>query len=90
MPPLVVDATRLDRFMRRNRVKPIAIARFSGYSRQHLRRLRAGEMDPGRKAMIRITTGCSVALGRRVHIWEVFDIGEDDFIREYIRIPERL
>ena len=87
--PLTVDGTRLARFMKLNRVSPSALARFSSYSRQHILRLRRGTMDPTRKAMIQIATGCSVALNRRVHVWEVFDIGEDDVIREFIRIPSR-
>jgi len=35
-------------------------------------------MEPTRAAMVAIAGACSRRLERRVHVWEVFDIGEDD------------
>lgn len=35
-------------------------------------------MEPTRIAMVRITKACCRVLTRRVHAWELFDIGEDD------------
>lgn len=58
-------------------IKPGVLARESGYSRQHLLRLRKGTMEPTRAAMVRIAQACGHRLARHVHVWEVFDIGED-------------
>src|SRR4051794_333245 len=41
--------TRLGVFLSANRLKPSAVARECGYSRQHLLRLRYGMLEPTRK-----------------------------------------
>lgn len=72
------DATRLAAFIEQTEIKPAVLARKSGYSRQHLYRLRQGTMEPTRIAMVRIAAACGTVLERRVRVQELFDLGDDD------------
>ena len=66
--------TRLESFIRANGIKPSALTRIAGVSRQHLLRLRMGKMDPTRRVMARITMASAILLGRLVSHGEVFEI----------------
>lgn len=70
--------TRLGRFITANGVRIATIARESGYSRQHIARLRVGEGDPTRLAMVQITKACRRILERPVRVQDLFDLGDDD------------
>jgi uncharacterized membrane protein len=70
--------TRLGRFITTNGIRIVTLARESGYSRQHLRRLRLGEAEPTRHAMVQITKACRRILTRAVEITDLFDLGDDD------------
>jgi hypothetical protein len=71
-------ATRFSRFMKANKVKPSRLARESGYSRQHILRVRTGVMDPTRHTMATITDAVSRVLGRPIYVVELFELGEMD------------
>jgi DNA-binding phage protein len=70
--------TRLAAFLEQTEIKPAVLARESGYSRQHLYRLREGTMEPTRICMVRLARACSRRLMRHVHVREIFDIGDDE------------
>lgn len=66
--------TKLEQFLRENNLRPGAIAKQAGYSRQHLLRLRRGEMEPTRASMVAIAAACAHLLGRSVHCSDLFDL----------------
>ena len=70
--------TRLGLFLKANKLKPSAVARECGYSRQHLVRLRYGILEPTRKAMAAITDTVSRMLRRPTYSVELFELGEMD------------
>ena len=47
----MASPTRLETFIRSRGIKPAHLAKVSGYSRQHLLRIRMGRMDPTRRCM---------------------------------------
>jgi len=67
--------TRLESFMRANEIKPAHLARSSGYSRQHLMRLRKGTMEPTRRVMVALAEASSYITHRAVQVWQLFDLG---------------
>jgi predicted transcriptional regulator len=71
--------TRLERFLRTRGIKPAHLARESGYSRQHLLRIRLGRMDPTRRCMVAVTLACRRLSGEHVTAAELFNLeGEDE------------
>ena len=66
--------TRLDSFIRANKMKPAQLARVAAISRAHLGRVRKGEDDPSRHVMVRLMMACSMILNRRVRMDELFDL----------------
>lgn len=70
--------TRLEAFLKSRGIKPAHLARESGYSRQHLLRLRLGRMEPTRRCMAAIAAACRRLSGESVRASELFDLeGED-------------
>ena len=70
--------TRLEAFLRSRGIKPAHLARESGYSRQHLLRIRLGRMDPTRRCIAAIAAACRRLSGENVRASELFDLeGED-------------
>ena len=70
--------TRLEKFLKSRRVKPAHLARESGYSRQHLLRIRMGRMEPTRKCIAAIAAACRRLSGEPVRAADLFDLeGED-------------
>ncbi len=69
--------TQLEHFITRNVLKPANVARAANCSRQHLLRLRKGDMDPTRGMMIAIARGCAFLVGRPVAVAELFEIESD-------------
>lgn len=65
-------ATRIERFIRRNKIKPAELAREAGVTRQQLLRIRKGTADPRFMTALRIRDACSRLLLRYVAIEEVF------------------
>ncbi|HEX8170613.1 MAG TPA: helix-turn-helix transcriptional regulator [Thermoanaerobaculia bacterium] len=71
-------ATRLERFLKSRGIKPAHLARESGYSRQHLLRIRLGRMEPTRRCIAAIAAACRKLSGESVRASELFDLeGED-------------
>jgi hypothetical protein len=68
--------TRLDRWMAANEVKPAHLALESGYSRQHLLRIRRGDMEPTRRCIKAITAGCRRLSAKPVRASDLFDLGD--------------
>jgi len=71
--------TRLERFLKSRGIKPAHLARESGYSRQHLLRIRMGRMEPTRRCIAAISAACRRLSGEGVRATDLFDLeGEDD------------
>lgn len=70
--------TRLESFLRSRGIKPAHLARESGYSRQHLLRIRLGRMEPTRRCIAAISAACRRLSGENVRASDLFDLeGED-------------
>ena len=70
--------TRLEAFLKSRGIKPAHLARESGYSRQHLLRLRMGRMEPTRRCIAAIAAACRRLSGESVRASDLFDLeGED-------------
>jgi hypothetical protein len=70
--------TRLESFLKSRGIKPAHLARESGYSRQHLLRIRLGRMEPTRRCIAAIAAACRRLSGESVRASELFDLeGED-------------
>ena len=70
--------TRLEEFLRSRGIRPAHLARESGYSRQHVLRVRAGRMDPTRRCIAAITAACRRLSGEPVRAADLFDLeGEE-------------
>ncbi len=74
--------TRLESFLKANNIRPAELARVSDVSRQHLNRLRTGQMEPTRKIMILIRFACCFILHRKVAITELFDFNDWSVVRQ--------
>ncbi|HEX7830446.1 MAG TPA: helix-turn-helix transcriptional regulator [Thermoanaerobaculia bacterium] len=71
-------STRLETFLKSRGIKPAHLARESGYSRQHLLRIRLGKMEPTRRCIAAIAAACRRLSGENVRASELFDLeGED-------------
>lgn len=71
-------STRLEAFLKSRAIKPAHLARESGYSRQHLLRIRMGRMEPTRRCIAAIAAACRRLSGEGVRASELFDLeGED-------------
>jgi hypothetical protein len=69
--------TRLDRWLTAHKVKPARLALASGYSRQHLLRIRKSEMEPTRECIAAIVRAARGLSGQPVKASELFDLGDD-------------
>jgi hypothetical protein len=70
--------TRLESFLKSRGIKPAHLARESGYSRQHLLRIRMGRMEPTRRCIAAIAAACRRLSGEGVRASDLFDLeGED-------------
>jgi predicted transcriptional regulator len=69
--------TRLEKFLKSRDIKPAHLAMVSGYSRQHILRIRMGSMDPTRRCMAAIAAACRELSGENVRASELFDLDGD-------------
>jgi predicted transcriptional regulator len=69
--------TRLETFIKSRGIKPAHLARESGYTRQHLLRIRLGKMEPTRRCMAAIVTACRRLSGETVRATDLFDLEGD-------------
>jgi hypothetical protein len=65
--------SRLEQF-----IKPAHLARESGYSRQHLLRIRMGRMEPTRRCIAAITAACRRLSGESVRASQLFELDEEE------------
>jgi DNA-binding phage protein len=68
-------STRLEVFMKSRGIRPAHLARESGYSRQHLLRIRMGRMEPTRRCMVAIVRACGRLSREQVRATDLFDLG---------------
>lgn len=75
-PAVVVHTrgTRLERYLRRHGIKPAHLARESGYSRQHLLRIRLGKMEPTRRCIVAIVMACRRLTREHVTAADLFEL----------------
>lgn len=73
-----MSTTRLESFIRSRGIKPAHLARESGYSRQHLLRIRMGRMEPTRRCIAAIASACRRLSGEGVRASELFELDEED------------
>lgn len=70
--------TRLEAYLKTRGIKPAHLARESGYSRQHLLRIRMGRMDPTRRCIAAIVAACRRLSHEQVRAVDLFDLeGEE-------------
>jgi hypothetical protein len=70
-----MKTTALERWLRSRKIKPVDLARDSGYSRQHVYRVRMGRIDPTRRCIASITAACWRLSGEPVRAEQLFDLG---------------
>jgi len=68
--------TRLEVFLRRNDLAPLAVAEAAHYSRQHVLRVRTGEMSPARRFVIEMTAACKTLTRETVTAGTLFERGD--------------
>lgn len=66
--------TKLEFFLRSRGIKPTHLARDSGYSRQHLLRIRMGRMEPTRRCIVHIVAACQRIARERVTAADLFEM----------------
>jgi hypothetical protein len=66
--------TKLEVFLKSRGIRPAHLARESGYSRQHLLRIRFGRMEPTRRCMVEVAAACERLSRERVRVSDVFDL----------------
>lgn len=70
--------TKLETFLKSRGIKPAHLARESGYSRQHLLRIRMGRMEPTRRCISAIVGACRRLSHEQVHAADLFELeGEE-------------
>ena len=74
---LHMTTTRLEQFIKSRGIKPAHLARESGYSRQHLLRIRMGRMEPTRRCIAAIVAACRRLSREPVRADDLFDLGQD-------------
>ena len=70
--------TRLEMFIKSRGIKPAHLARESGYSRQHLLRIRMGRMEPTRRCIAAIAAACRRLSREPVKASDLFDLESDE------------
>lgn len=69
----LASPTRLERFIRSHGIKPAHLARESGYSRQHLLRLRFGRMRPSLTCIAALVIALRRLTNKRVSAEDLFE-----------------
>ena len=70
--------TRLEIFIKSRGIKPAHLARESGYSRQHLLRIRLGRMEPTRRCIAAIVAACRRLARENVRASDLFELDTED------------
>ncbi len=69
--------TRLETFLKSRGIKPAHLARESGYSRQHLLRIRTGRMEPTRRCIAAIVSACRRLSRENVRAADLFELEDE-------------
>jgi hypothetical protein len=69
-------ATRFEAYLREHQIKPAHLARRSGYTRQHILRLRQGKQAPTRRCMAGLVRALRSLTGDPVQAADLFELGE--------------
>lgn len=78
--------TPLERFIKLHEIKPAHLAAVSGYSRQHLCRIRKGRMEPTRRCIAAILSGLRILSRGDLTVLDVFHF-EDGPLHRYEHDP---
>ncbi len=65
--------TRLQEFLRTRHIKQIQLVRTSGYSRQHILRIRKGIGRPTRRCIVALVAACRKITHEKVKAIDLFD-----------------
>ena len=68
--------TRLEAFVKSRGIKPAHLAAESGYSRQHLLRVRMGRMEPTRRCIAAIVAAARRLAREPVTASDLFELGD--------------
>jgi predicted transcriptional regulator len=66
--------TKLEQFIKSRDLRPAHVARESGYSRQHLLRIRKGSMEPTRRCIAAIVAACRRLSRETIRASDLFDL----------------
>ena len=69
--------TKLEQFLKGRGIRPAHLARESGYSRQHLLRIRMGRMEPTRRCIAAIVSACRRLSHEHIRADDLFELGGD-------------
>jgi hypothetical protein len=69
---------KLEQFLKTRGIKPAHLARESGYSRQHLLRIRLGRFVPTRRCVAEIVRACRRLAREPVRAGDLFDLSTAD------------
>lgn len=69
--------TRLELFLRRKDIAPFAIAKAAAYSRQHVLRVRLGQVGPTQRFVVDVTAACNQMSGEPVTPGVLFERGDE-------------
>jgi hypothetical protein len=69
---------KLEAFLRSRGIRPAHVARESGYSRQHLLRIRLGRIEPTRRCIADIVSACCRLAREPVRASDLFDLTRAD------------
>ena len=81
--------TRLERFLKARKIKPAHLATESGYSRQHLLRIRTGAMEPTRRCIVAVVRAVSKLSKTTVRPEELFVLSEDGLLEEQLEVSTK-
>jgi predicted transcriptional regulator len=70
--------TKLEAYLKSRGIKPAHLARESGYSRQHLLRIRMGRMEPTRRCIAAIVSACRRLSHEPVRAADLFELDSDE------------
>jgi tetratricopeptide (TPR) repeat protein len=78
--------TRIELFLRRHDLTPLAVAEAAHYSRQHVLRVRSGDVSPTRRFVIDMTAACETLTRESVTAGMLFERGDLLLASSYQRL----
>jgi predicted transcriptional regulator len=71
---VIPPGSKLETFIKSRDIRPAHLARESGYTRQHLHRIRTGRMEPTRRCIKAIVTACRHLSHEAVGAADLFEL----------------